>query len=124
MAADKELHMFDLNGYWMDVGQPKDYLAGTCLHLSTLNRKNCLSNESYVHLGNVMVHETAKIGKDCKLGPNVVIGKGVVIGDGVRLQRCVLMEGAKVRDFACVKNTIVGWHCTIGRWVSLVFPYS
>ena len=28
VAADKKLFAFTLPGYWMDVGQPKDYLLG------------------------------------------------------------------------------------------------
>jgi NDP-sugar pyrophosphorylase family protein len=28
VAADHQLHSFDLQGFWMDVGQPKDYLSG------------------------------------------------------------------------------------------------
>lgn len=28
VAADKRLFAFTLPGYWMDVGQPKDYLKG------------------------------------------------------------------------------------------------
>jgi mannose-1-phosphate guanylyltransferase len=26
MAKDGELYCFDLEGFWMDIGQPKDYL--------------------------------------------------------------------------------------------------
>jgi len=33
------LHSFDLEGYWMDVGQPKDFLTGTCLYLANLAKK-------------------------------------------------------------------------------------
>lgn len=119
MAADQQLHSFDLESYWMDVGQPRDYLTGTCLHLSSINRNDpeLLSHEKYVHLGNVLVDPSARIGADCKIGPNVVIGENVIIGDGVRLQRCVIFGGARVRDYAWVKNAIVGWHCTLGRWV-------
>jgi len=36
MAAEKQLHWMDLPGFWMDVGQPKDYLSGMCLYLSYL----------------------------------------------------------------------------------------
>ncbi|KAF9896507.1 mannose-1-phosphate guanyltransferase, partial [Lobosporangium transversale] len=110
-------------GFWMDVGQPKDFLTGTCLYLSNVNKVNpgalANPNSGYVHGGNVLVDPTAKIGKDCRIGPNVVIGPGVVIGDGVRLQRCVLLEGSSVKDFAWIKNSIVGWHSTIGRWARL-----
>lgn len=28
IAADNRLFAYTLNGYWMDVGQPKDYLKG------------------------------------------------------------------------------------------------
>ncbi len=28
MAADGEIFVFTLDGYWMDIGQPKDYLLG------------------------------------------------------------------------------------------------
>ncbi|KAG0236575.1 mannose-1-phosphate guanyltransferase [Actinomortierella wolfii] len=123
MAADHQLHSFTLEGFWMDVGQPKDFLTGTCLYLSHVAKCNPGSlahpNAGYVHGGNVLVDPTAKIGKDCRIGPNVVIGPGVVVGDGVRLQRCVLLEGSSVKDFAWIKNTIVGWHSTVGRWARL-----
>lgn len=39
MATDAQLHSFDLEGYWMDVGQPKDFLTGTCLYLANLAKK-------------------------------------------------------------------------------------
>lgn len=39
MASDAQLHSFDLEGYWMDVGQPKDFLTGTCLYLANLAKK-------------------------------------------------------------------------------------
>ncbi|CAG8459422.1 14897_t:CDS:2 [Acaulospora colombiana] len=123
MATESQLHLFDLEGFWMDVGQPKDFLTGTVLYLANLSKKQpqLLSNSAvypYV-LGNVLVDPTAKIGKDCRIGPNVTIGPNVVIGDGVRLQRCVILEGARIKDFAWVKNSIIGWHSTLGRWTRL-----
>ncbi|RMZ77580.1 hypothetical protein DV737_g4265, partial [Chaetothyriales sp. CBS 132003] len=123
IVKDGELHSFDLDGFWMDVGQPKDFLSGTCLYLSSLAKRDpkklVASTEPYVYGGNVMVHETAKIGKSCRIGPNVVIGPGCVIGDGVRLQRSVLLEDSKVKDHAWIKSTIVGWRSTVGRWARL-----
>ena len=123
ICADGGLHSFDLEGFWMDVGQPKDFISGTCLYLASLNKRSPKSlvptSEPYVYGGNVMVHETAKIGKNCRIGPNVVIGPGCVIGDGVRLQRCVLLEDSKVKDHAWIKSTIVGWRSSVGRWARL-----
>lgn len=67
----------------------------------------------------MLVDPSAKIGKNCRIGPNVTVGPNCVIGDGVRLQRCVLLEGSRVKDHAWVKSTIVGWHSTVGRWARL-----
>jgi len=123
MCKDGELHSFDLEGFWMDVGQPKDFIAGTCLYLSSLTQKKSKlltpTSESYIHSGNVMIDPTAKIGKNCKIGPNVTIGPGVVVGDGVRLQRCVLLANSKVKEHAWVKSSIIGWNSTVGRWSRL-----
>lgn len=123
IVKDGLLHSFDLEGFWMDVGQPKDFLTGTCLYLSSLTKKNSELltpvSEPFVHGGNVLIDPSAKIGKNCRIGPNVTIGPNVVIGDGVRLQRCVLLSGSKVKDHAWVKSTIVGWNSTIGRWARL-----
>ncbi|KAJ4293793.1 mannose-1-phosphate guanyltransferase [Collariella sp. IMI 366227] len=121
MVRDGQLHSFDLEGFWMDVGQPKDFLTGTCLYLSSLTKKGSqlLAKEPYVHHGNVLIDPSAKIGKNCRIGPNVTIGPDVVVGDGVRLQRCVLMAGSKVKDHAWVKSTIVGWNSIVGKWARL-----
>lgn len=36
MAKESELYIFQLEGFWADIGQPKDYLRGTNLFLSDL----------------------------------------------------------------------------------------
>ena len=85
MVRDNQLHSFDLDGFWMDVGQPKDFLTGTCLYLSSLTKKGSKdlvpASEHYVHVGNVLVHPSAKIGKNCLIGANALITEGKVIPD-------------------------------------------
>ena len=79
IAADQQLHSFDLAGFWMDIGQPKDYLtggfiytcydmarvevdcvSGTCLYLSHLTSQHSPlitdpSKNKWVYGGNVLV---------------------------------------------------------------------
>jgi mannose-1-phosphate guanylyltransferase len=120
MASDGQLHAMELPGFWMDVGQPKDFLTGTGLYLSSLNKtkpEKLAKEKSFI--GNVLIDPSAKIGDDCKIGPNVVIGPNVIIGDGVRLQKCVIMESVLVKDHAWVMNSIVGWRSTVGKWSRL-----
>jgi hypothetical protein len=39
MAKDGDLFAMELQGFWMDVGQPKDFLTGMCLYLNSLRQK-------------------------------------------------------------------------------------
>ncbi|MCJ1314553.1 mannose-1-phosphate guanyltransferase [Agyrium rufum] len=123
ICEDGQLHSFDLEGFWMDVGQPKDFIAGTCLYLSSLTKKKskliASTSEPYVYGGNVLADKSAKIGKNCRIGPNVTIGPNVVIGDGVRLQRCVILANSKIKDHAWIKSSIVGWNSSVGKWARL-----
>lgn len=48
-------------------------------------------------MGNVLVHETAKIGQGCSIGPNVSIGAGCVVEDGVRISNATVMRGVKIK---------------------------
>ena len=40
MAKDGDLFAMELQGFWMDVGQPKDFLTGMCLYLNSLRQKS------------------------------------------------------------------------------------
>ncbi|KAJ3175804.1 mannose-1-phosphate guanyltransferase [Irineochytrium annulatum] len=110
MARDGQLHATPLEGFWADVGQPKDFLTGTGLYLNSLATKKSelLAPKSANIVGNVLVHESAVIGKDCKIGPDVVIGPGVVVGNGVRLTKTVIMRGSSVKDARLDNTTVLG----------------
>ena len=74
--------------------------AGLQLHLSSLRRSHpdqLASGPEYE--GNVIVHPSAKIGRDCKIGPNVSIGIGCELENGVRVANSVLLHRVKVTLF-------------------------
>jgi mannose-1-phosphate guanylyltransferase len=117
MAKDGELHSMDLKGYWMDVGQPKDYLIGLGMYLKSLGEKKpelLMKNESI--RGSVLVDPTAKIGKNCIIGPNVTIGANVIIEDGARIVGSAILEGARIKAHSYISTTIIGWRVTVGSW--------
>jgi mannose-1-phosphate guanylyltransferase len=57
MSNEGQLFAMELSGFWMDVGQPKDYLTGMCLYLESLRKKKspklCMNDTTI--LGNVMI---------------------------------------------------------------------
>lgn len=124
-AGEGDLYCMELSGFWMDVGQPADFLTGTCLYLSSLGLKgsSLLTNPTSLPpgtvVGNVMIHPSAKVGQNCRIGPNVVVGPDVVIEDGVCIKRSTLLKGATVKQHSWLESCIIGWNCTVGRWVRM-----
>ncbi|KAL2621067.1 hypothetical protein R1flu_001272 [Riccia fluitans] len=117
IAAEKKLYAMVLPGFWMDIGQPRDYITGLRLYLDSLRRRNPGMLATGLHVvGNVVVDETAQIGEGCLIGPDVAIGQGCIIESGVRLSRCTVMRGVRIKKHACVSGSIIGWHSTIGQW--------
>ena len=52
ICRDGKLFAFTLPGYWMDVGQPKDYLTGTPPHPQKLRRRALLTCALKCRAGN------------------------------------------------------------------------
>ncbi|XP_057979913.1 mannose-1-phosphate guanylyltransferase 1 isoform X1 [Malania oleifera] len=117
IAAERKLFAMVLPGFWMDVGQPRDYITGLRLYLDSLRKKTPSKLAIGHHIvGNVLVDESAKIGEGCLIGPDVAIGQGCVVESGVRLSRCTVMRGVRIKKHACVSSSIIGWHSTVGQW--------
>jgi len=117
MCKTKQMYAFDLEGFWMDIGQPKDFLKGLCLYLSSCPQEKLAKGPGIV--GNVLMDPSAKIGSGCRIGPNVSIGPGVVIEDGVCIKRCTIMRDTVVKSHSWLDNSIVGWKCSVGQWVRI-----
>lgn len=120
LAHKGSLHSFDLEGYWMDVGQPKDFLAGTALYLNALASRapEKLADGANI-AGHVLIDPSATVSPTAKLGPSVVIGPNVIVGDGARISRSVVMRDAVVKPHAHVRQSIVGWGSKVGSWARI-----
>jgi mannose-1-phosphate guanylyltransferase len=130
VAADGKLFCYTLQGYWADIGQPRDFITGMKLHLAscashpdeprTPRSKLYRPPKEHETKGlSVVVGSNTSIGDSCLLGPNVVIGNDCVIGKGVRLSNCTILDGTKIADFAQINEAIIGWNNKVGRWTKL-----
>ena len=106
MASDGELYKFSLEGFWADIGQPKDFLIGTKLYLDNLNlnHKDLLQKENEFIKENVFYGNNVKVEDGAFIGPNVVLSDNVVVKKGTK---------------TFFNNCIIGWKCHIGKWVRM-----
>ncbi|KAI6234605.1 Mannose-1-phosphate guanylyltransferase [Aphelenchoides fujianensis] len=121
LAADRALFAFVLPGFWMDVGQPRDFLKVVPGALEFERQRSGLTEtqDGSQISGPVLIDPSAKIGNGCVLGPNVVIGANVRLADGVRIQNATILSGTVVKDHSLITSTIIGRQCSIGRWVRI-----
>jgi len=120
MAADGDLFAMQLEGYWMDIGQPKDYLSGVGMHLASLRVRSPAALADGAAdpriVGNVLVHPSASLGEGCRVGPDAVIGPDCVVGAGARVSGATLLGGSSVASHAVVMDSILGWGSSVGAW--------
>lgn len=121
MAKEGELYAFKLEGFWADIGQPRDYLAGTNLYLNDLSQtnKDHLVQGAKNVVGNVVIDPTAKVSDTAKIGPNVVIGPGAVIESGARVKNSVVLGNTQVSCYSYVDGSILGWKSKVGKWTRI-----
>ena len=120
MANEGELYSFLLEGFWADIGQPKDYLIGTELYLNNLKevKSPLLSTKANIQ-GNVVIDPTATVDDTAVLGPNVIIGPGVTIKKGARIKNSVILADCVIGESSFISGSIIGWKSKIGKWVRI-----
>lgn len=97
MASEGQLHVFDLKGFWMDIGQPVDYIKGQGLYL---RHQEACSREVSVTGG-------------FPIEDNVVIGRNVRMGKNVQISNSAIFDNAEIGDDVVIKDSIVGWNVKI-----------
>ncbi|KDP38962.1 hypothetical protein JCGZ_00719 [Jatropha curcas] len=120
IAEDKKLFAMSLPGFWMDIGQPRDYIAGQRLYLQFLQQNSSAKLATGPKIvGNVLIDESAVIEDGSLIGPNVVIGPDCKIESGVSLSFCTLLRGVHIKKDAFICSSIMGWNSSVGRGARL-----
>ncbi|KAG5478388.1 hypothetical protein LSCM4_04620 [Leishmania orientalis] len=128
MAQEGQLYAFNLEGFWMDVGQPKDYIVGMTKFIPSLIGRDRETEELYSEtqkhqrgdhftlIGASLIDPSAKIGEGAVIGPNASIGANCVIGEACRIENAAILENSKLGKGTMVSRSIVGWNNRIGNW--------
>jgi len=118
LAKEEKMYALELPGFWMDIGQPKDYLTGTILYLNNLS-KDKLKKKSEFILDCVLADDSAVIEDGAVVGPNVVLGKNVIVKAGARIKNSVILNDTIVGNYSYIDGSIIGWKNKIGKWVRI-----
>ena len=130
MAEAGELYAVVLSGFWMDVGQPRDFLRGVRLYLKHIAGTEIAKIPESLTNGEaakpqmqpatrliqpVLIDPSAQIAPGCCIGPNVCIGANVKLEAGVRLLDSTILPDTAVQAHSYIAHSIVGRKCVIGK---------
>lgn len=112
LAAEGRLGHFPLSGYWMDIGQIKDYLEGQRMFLQSIPRDELVLDDSASDEGS---GASAPLFTSPYMSPdtNVVIGHNVQIGKNVVLRNCTIFDGVAIGDNSVILNSVIGSDCYV-----------
>lgn len=99
MAEECQLQVFDLEGFWMDIGQPADYIKGQGMYLK--------------YYQDAAMCDYLSDTKMFSIESNVVIGKNVKIGKNVTITNSTIFDNVEIGDNVIIKDSIVGWNTKI-----------
>jgi len=120
LANEHKLFGHMIEGLWIDIGKPEEYLLTNKIVLDrlSLSSKFKTSNVSKVKMP-IAVDNHVVIGKKTVIGPYVSLGKNVEIGNNVHICNSVIFPGVRIGDNTVVNGAIIGEGAIIGKNVQV-----
>lgn len=116
LARERKLFGHLVDGLWMDIGKPEEYLLANKIILESLANKKMLSTpKKFEAKMPVAIGKGVTAGKKSAVGPYVVLGKNVSIGNNAQIANSVVFPDAKIGDNAIVDGAIIGEGAVIGK---------
>jgi mannose-1-phosphate guanylyltransferase len=120
LVKEGKLYGHLIQGLWMDIGKPKEYLQTNKILLDTLANSRNPKNTSRFELHNpVALDKGVRVGKKSIIGPYAIIGKNVTIGKNVQIAESVILSDAKIDDSSSINGAIIGEAAVIGKKVRI-----
>ena len=119
LAEEGKLCGHCINGLWIDIGKPYDYLEANKAVLDSLAKKANQDNALPYVKSPVAIDTGVFVGENSVIGPYAIIGKNVKVGTNVQISNSVIFAEAHIADGAILNGAIVGEGAKIGKGVKL-----
>jgi len=120
LAAEGKLYGHRIQGLWMDVGKPEEYLQTNRILVDTLRQNQRISGRGKFEVRKpVALDKGVSIGEKSIIGPYAILGKNVSVGKNVKIEDSVIFQEAKICDSASIEGAIIGEGAVIGENVRI-----
>ena len=120
LAEEGKLYGYFVNGLWMDIGKPEEYLQTNKIMLDHLAKTVKQEKEINFELKSpVAFDKGVSIAEKSVIGPYAILGKNVRVGKNVQISNSVVFPHATIGDFTIVNGAIIGEGAHVGNQVAL-----
>lgn len=120
LVEEGKLYGHIINGLWMDIGKPEEYLEANRILLKTLDRKQKSKSRDEFELKDpVEIDESVTIDTKSVIGPYAIIGRNSTIGKNVCIKNSVILSDSRIDDGSSIDGAIIGEGAKIGRNVKI-----
>jgi mannose-1-phosphate guanylyltransferase len=119
LAEEGKLCGHCIDGLWIDIGKPHEYLEANKAVLDSLKRNIKIENIKPYIKNPVALDTGVFVGEKSVIGPYAIIGKNVKVGTNVQISNSVIFAEAHIADGAILNGAIVGEGAKIGKGVKL-----
>jgi len=120
LAVEGRLNGFCMEGLWMDIGKPQEYLdANKTVLDSIVDASDKLDTEGFEVTFPVALDGGVSVGERSVIGPYAVLGRNAKVGKNVQIANSVIFPDVEIGDSTTINGTIVGEGARIGKHVKL-----
>jgi mannose-1-phosphate guanylyltransferase len=120
LAKERKLFGHIIEGLWMDIGKPEEYIQTNKIILDKLCKENKLKLPKNIETKKpAAIDKGAVIGKKTVIGPYTVLGKNVTVGNNVQIYDSIVFSDAKIGDNTIIKGAVIGENVSIGKNVQI-----
>jgi mannose-1-phosphate guanylyltransferase len=120
LAEEGKLYGHFVDGLWIDIGKPEEYLQINKIMLDCLAKTLKQENAKNFELKNpVAFDKGVSIAEKSVIGPYAILGKNVTVGKNVQISNSVVFPHATIGDFTIVNGAIIGEGAHVGKRVTL-----
>ena len=120
LAKEGKLCGYCVDGLWMDIGKPQEYLDTNKIILDLLANSIKQESPKNFELKNpVALDIGVYVGEKSVIGPYTILGKNAKVGKNVQISNSVIFPDAEIGDFSALNGAIVGEGARIGKHVKL-----
>ena len=120
LAEEGKLCGHCVNGLWMDIGKPQEYLEANKTVLDSLvNTLKQQPAQNYELKAPTALDKGVTVGDGSIIGPYAILGHNVKVGSNVQISNSVVFPHAEIGDGATLHGAIVGEGAHIGKHAKL-----